>query len=128
VNGPILACAAFLLIAGSATLWFRSIQAVRIPKNRIPFLATWMIGALMGVVALSSGGGWLVGIPATLAVLGGLFFTLSVGISAQRVASDVITVGSMLPEFTAQDENGEPFSSASLAGNPVLIKFFRAHW
>ena len=87
-----------------------------------------MIGALMGVVALSSGGGWLVGIPATLAVLGGLFFTLSVGISAQRVASDVITVGSMLPEFTAQDENGEPFSSASLTGNPVLIKFFRAHW
>ena len=63
-----------------------------------------------------------------LAVLAGSFFCLLVFISPQKVADDAIAVGERLREFTAQDANGEVFSMSSVAGKPVLLKFFRGHW
>ena len=40
----------------------------------------------------------------------------------------VDTDGDTIPDFTALDEFGQTFDSSALAGHPVLIKFFRAHW
>jgi len=37
-------------------------------------------------------------------------------------------VGDQIPYFTAIDDEGVRFESDALAGTPVLIKFFRAHW
>ena len=39
-----------------------------------------------------------------------------------------IRVGDPMPAFTAVDDGGVLFDSERLRGNPVLIKFFRAHW
>jgi peroxiredoxin len=51
-----------------------------------------------------------------------------VSISRQQLGDDAIAVGSTIPSFTATDEHGKIFDSQSLAGQPVLIKFFRGHW
>jgi peroxiredoxin len=51
-----------------------------------------------------------------------------VSISEQILPSNAIQVGETIPSFSAPDDRGELFNSARLRGNPVLIKFFRAHW
>jgi len=119
---------ALLLVAGAAGLWFRAALGVRLPKNRSAFVVAWAGGALLGAVALARGAGWLGGIPATLALVGGAFLVATVAISRQRVASGAIRVGEKLRDFSARDENGEPFQLSSLAGQPLLLKFFRGHW
>ncbi len=58
----------------------------------------------------------------------GAFLCFLVGISAQKLAADGIGVGATLPDFSAPDENGETFELSSVAGKPLLLKFFRGHW
>jgi len=128
VSPTVLAFAALLLLGGSVVLWFRRANDVRIPSNRALFVAAWLGSAALGVTALALGAGWLGGIAAVLATFGGCFFSFLVAISAQAVAPDALKVGAKLPEFSATDENGALFASSSLAGAPVLIKFFRGHW
>ena len=50
---------ALMLVVGAATLWFRRALGVRLPENRAGFVAAWLGGALLGVVALVQGVGWL---------------------------------------------------------------------
>ncbi len=126
--GQPLGFAALALVAGSMVLWFSRMKAVDIPKDRTPFVVAWAAGALLGLAALVSEPGWLGGGAAGIATLAGTLFTVLVGISRQRVALGAIRVGSALPEFDAPDQHGETFSSAALAGAPVLLKFFRGHW
>ena len=128
MNGTALAILSLLLVVGAGALWFRAALGVRLPKNRSIFVAAWFCGALLGITALTRGTGWIGAIPAVLAIFGGSFLTFTVLISRQKVAAGVITVGSTLPDFSATDENGESFKASSLAGHPVLIKFFRGHW
>ncbi len=46
----------------------------------------------------------------------------------KNVAAKAVAVGDIIPSFSAPDEDGTIFNSASLAGSPALIKFFRGHW
>jgi hypothetical protein len=124
----VLGVLAFLLVAGSMGLWFRRIQRVEVPTDRRGWVASWLLGAALGVAALGSGAGWVGGVAAALAVLAGVFFSVLVAVSAQRAAADAIRVGEMLRDFTALDDRGELFSIASTAGRPLLLKFFRGHW
>ena len=103
-------------------------MGVRLPKNRSGFVAVWLCGLALGVAALAEGVGWLGGVPAVLAVVGGVVFMFTFAISRQKVAAATIAVGATLPDFSALDENGQSFKAASLAGHPALIKFFRGHW
>ena len=128
MSSTALGFAALLLLVGSVVLWFRALGAVRIPENRSGFVTVWLAAGALGVAALVAGGGWVGGVPAVLAIVGAAFFCFTVSISRQDVAADVIAVGATLPDFTAIDENGQVFEASSLAGRPVLIKFFRGHW
>ena len=119
---------AFGLVGGGAALWFRLAYAVRLPGHRGGFVAAWAGGAALGLAALVLGPGWLAGVPATLALLGGALLTGMVAISGQRTGAHALRVGDPIPAFEAPDEHGATFSSASLAGRPVLLKFFRGHW
>lgn len=123
-----LGLAAFVWVAASAVLWFRRMRAVSIPRDRTAFVLAWALGALAGVLAFVRGVGWPDGIAAGLALLGSGFLLFTVGVSRQRVGADAIRVGAALPDFAAPDENGERFEIASLAGRPLLLKFFRGHW
>jgi hypothetical protein len=124
----LLGLSGFALVGGAAVLWFRRIRSVDIPRDRSAFVAAWSVGALLGVAALWLDVGWAVGVPSALAAVVGILFTVLVAISGQRVGDDAIRVGAALPAFTAIDEDGATFDSRSLAGRPVLLKFFRGHW
>jgi len=128
VNATALGFLALLIVGGAGVLWFRAVRRVQLPKNRSGFLAVLFGGAVLGGIALAGSPGWVGGVPAVLAIIGGVFFCLTVAISRQKVGADAIQVGSMIPEFAAPDENGQMFHASSLAGQPVLIKFFRGHW
>lgn len=128
MNGTTLAFLALLLVASSVALWFRAAQRVRLPENRAGFVAAWAGGAVLGVAALVRGAGWIGALPAVLAIVAGSLLTVLVAISRQKVAPGAIAVGATLPDFTAIDENDESFEAKSLAGHPVLLKFFRGHW
>ena len=99
MNGRLLGLAAFLLVATSMGLWFWRMQRVEIPKDRRGFVASWLVGAALGIVALTQDPGWLGGVPAVVAVVAGLFFSALVFVSPQQVAADAIRVGERLRDF-----------------------------
>jgi hypothetical protein len=128
VNATGLALAALVLVGGATGLWFRWARGVRLPRNRAGFVAAWLGGAVLGVTALAQGAGWLGGVAAVLALLVGGFLTFTVAISRQRVGVDAIQLGAKLPDFSALDDQGKRFAISSVAGRPILLKFFRGHW
>jgi cytochrome oxidase Cu insertion factor (SCO1/SenC/PrrC family) len=84
--------------------------------------------AALGAAAFVQGTGWVGGVPAGLAILFGCFFLLTVAIGDQKGGSGQFQLGQPVPNFTAPDDDGEPFELASLTGNALLLKFFRGHW
>jgi hypothetical protein len=123
-----LGLASLVVVAISVGLWIRAIGRVEIPKNRGGFVAACVVATGLGVTALAGEPGWLGGIPAGIAGFASTFSLPTVAIGGQKVAGDAIQQGSTSPSFAATDEHGQTFDSASLAGHPVLIKFFRGHW
>lgn len=123
-----LGLASLAVVAISIRLWIAAIKRVEVPSNRVGFVAAWVAAAGLGLAALAGEPGWLGGIPASFGVVASCFLLLSVAIGGQKVGDAVIQVGDTIPDFTATDEDGQLFDSMSLAGHPVLIKFFRGHW
>ncbi|MGI9433124.1 MAG: hypothetical protein ACR2PQ_12960 [Myxococcota bacterium] len=128
MSATVLGIVSAVIVVGAGVSWFRAVGRVQLPKDRRGYLAVWLLGGALGIAALTSGAGWVGGIPAGIAILGTAFFLLTVTISPQKAAPDVISVGAPIPEFSAPDDKGGTFESASLAGNPTLVKFFRGHW
>ncbi len=126
--GTPLALLGLAIVVGSAALWFRRMYQVRIPRNRTPFIVVWLSGGALGLIALFQGTGWIGGTAAVLAIGFAAFVMFTVSISRQILAEGAIRVGARLPAVLAPDENGESFELSSLAGRPVLLKFFRGHW
>ena len=108
-------------------VWFRMNREVGIPENRALFVAVWLTAVALGCVALVKAG-WSGRVAAVPAIAIGLFLPDTVSISEQILPPGAIRVGDTIPAFSAPDDRGEIFDSARLRGNPVLIKFFRAHW
>jgi peroxiredoxin len=48
--------------------------------------------------------------------------------SGQAKVAPAIAVGGSTIDFTASDDQGQPFALASRRGKPFLLKFFRGHW
>ena len=127
-TGDRLAIAGLVLAVGTTMYWFNQAEAVALPENRIFFLAGWLLALVLGVVAWVRKAGWLGRVVSLPAIVLGLFLPFTVSISEQILPDGAIRVGDTIPAFAAVDENGELFDSERLRGNPVLIKFFRAHW
>ena len=128
MSATALGFAALAMEVGAGVVWFRRAFAVALPENRAAFVAVWALGAALGIAALLRGAGWVGGVPATLAVLAGAFFLFTVAISAQKGGSGALQVGTPVPDFSALDDEGNRFELSSLAGRPLLLKFFRGHW
>jgi len=118
-----------LLVAGATTaVWFHAAVTLHLPRNRSGFVVGWVLGALLGLVALVGDPGWAGGGAAALAAAMSCFLVFTVAVSRQEVGEDAIRVGDALPSFRAPDEHGAVFDSASLSGQRILLKFFRGHW
>ena len=126
--GTSLGVFAFALVAATVVIWFRLANQVAIPEDRTLFVVFFLLGPVMGVAAFIVGTRWFGGVAAVIAILVGLFLPFTVAISRQEVAENPISVGDTIPYFVAIDDESNRFTSASLYGTPVLIKFFRAHW
>ena len=129
MTGDALGFLALGVTVATTVRWFQLARLVELPENRTGFVAAWLLGAALGATALWIGtGGWLVGSPAWLSILAGLFLVFTVSISRQVATAEGVRVGLPLASFQALDEHGEVFDSKQLEGRPVLLKFFRGHW
>ncbi len=114
-----------VIVVATMVRWFWRAWQVNVPKTPYGFQAMVGVGFMLGLLALNQGSGdafapWAVGV-----ALAFLYLTAT---GAQKVGDSMVNVGDAMPAFTAPDDNGEEFDSASLAGSRVLLKFFRGHW
>ena len=124
----ILGLSALGIVVASGIVWFKAASALRLPHNRGYYVAVWLLALGLAIAAFTTASGWLSGTVAVLAGLGSAFFLMTFAISRQTAGDTAITPGADLPVFSAPDETGEQFQSATLAGQPLLLKFFRGHW
>ena len=118
---------AILLILGATGVWFARAWRVNVPDpdSRLPFIASWGAGTALGLLAIITKSGLTFGWWAF--ALGALLLYL-MNTGKQSVGSNPIKVGDTLPKFAGIKDDGNDFESEALAGQPVLIKFFRGHW
>lgn len=128
MSGFHLSVLAFLLVFATGFRWFQLVYAVALPKNRLGFLLSMLLGAGLALVALVQGAGVVGSVLASLAIFLGCFFVFTWSISAQKGGPGTLQIGSKLQNFSAKDHSGNIFESTSLAGRPILLKFFRGHW
>jgi hypothetical protein len=126
--GTALGLLALVVAVLAAVYWFYLVNQVAIPENRSLFVVAFLLGPVLCIAAFVVGTRWYGGIPAVLGFVVGAFLTATIAISKQQVADNPIKVGDTIPYFTAINDKGETFRSDVLAGTPVLVKFFRAHW
>lgn len=121
------------VVGGAAALtvwidWFRRLNQVRVPRERLPWQIAVGIGGAVGLLALTGEPGWFGGTLAVIGVLGAVMF-IGLGLtSAQAKVQPNVTVGEPILDFTAPDAEDRPFDLAKLRGKPFLLKFFRGHW
>lgn len=121
-----------LVFAGWAT-YLATIPRGRVPVRPWGTMAVELGGMLLGLVGIAGSlrGEASVGLAVALGVptltLGSLFFFL---LSRRKTPLGAITVreGDQLLPFRTFDSDGNVFDTASLAGQRVLLKFFRGHW
>ncbi len=128
LHGTWLGFASLAIALANGAWFFGRMQRVALPQDRTAHDLLWAATLARGALALASGAGWLGGVAAALGTAAsGLMLLLRLG-SPQARNVPAVAVGSRMLDFIAPDENGLPFSSASLAGKPYLLKFFRGHW
>ncbi|NNL67055.1 MAG: hypothetical protein HKP30_12480 [Myxococcales bacterium] len=128
MSGNLLALLAVCVVAGAGAFWFQRLNAVRAGEVRGRVIAAMALGSLLGLLAFASGTSVFGGIAAGVALLLGGTFLFLQPFSGQARTTPAATVGQPIVAFSATDDAGEPFSLASLAGRPFLLKFFRGHW
>ena len=127
-SGNCLGLLALVVAIGCTRTWFQLAENVALPGSRPLFVVIWLSAVALGIATFVRKAGWIGRIAAVPAIVIGLFLPFTVSISEQVLPSNAIQVGDTMPVFSAPDDSGEVFDSARLRGNPVLIKFFRAHW
>ncbi len=121
-----LALFALLLVVGATVAWSWCAWRVRIPHNRLGFVAAWSLGTLLAAIVLVNGAPGT-GLAVTALILGGVILALYAS-APQRTAAQAIAVGDAMPAFRAEAGDGTVVDSADYAGQPLLLKFFRGHW
>ena len=118
--------------------YLRRIAAGQVPRRPWADGLAMAAGAVLAIVAV----GWAVGLgpwageglALGVVILAGLavglagFFAYLIANAALPDGELIVRVGDPLPAFASWTHTGEPFASASLAGDRVLLKFFRGHW
>ena len=131
--GLIMALLGAALVSATWLHYLAQIPAARLSVRVLGHRFAMAAGMLAGLAAiplalLADAGvaGALVLAPWSLGA-GGFFFWLLT--QASLPAGELqVAVGDPLPSFAAWTHTGEPFDTAKLSGQRVLLKFFRGHW
>jgi cytochrome oxidase Cu insertion factor (SCO1/SenC/PrrC family) len=124
----VLAVVAAGLTVAAFVYWMGLIKRVEIGDRRWLVTAALGTAMLLALIALGFGSGVAVRVLGGASLLLGVLYFGLLALAGQSVQTPAVAVGQPLLDFTARDHNGEPFSLSSLAGRPVLLKFFRGHW
>jgi hypothetical protein len=127
MHGPWFGFASLALALANGAWFLARMRRVAL-QSRIAHELLWAASVALGLAAFASRPGWLGGAAAALGVLAGAAMLALRAVSAQAKNAPAVAVGGPILDFTAPDENGAPFTLSSLAGKPVLLKFFRGHW
>ena len=113
-------------------LW--TIAESRVPRRPVVHALAQALGVASSIAAIAwgpaTGGGlsWAAVALAPVSVGMGVGFLWLLPQAPLPDGELVVGVGDPLPAFAAWDHRGEHFDSAELAGDRVLLKFFRGHW
>jgi hypothetical protein len=116
------------LTAVAFVYWMSLIKGVGIADRRWRVSTMLAAAMVLGLAALGSGGGVAAQVLAGVSLALGVVYFGLLALAGQSNQMPAVEVGRSLPDFTLPDHNGEAFSLSSLAGRPVLLKFFRGHW
>jgi hypothetical protein len=128
MSGSVLGWLALGLQVATTWRWFSKALAVELKGSRAPYVIGWSLATLLGVLALMRTPDLAGGIAGGASVALGVVVLALIAVSPQKVAPDAVSVGARLPEFTALDDDGVPFTLSGIEGRPILLKFFRGHW
>jgi hypothetical protein len=128
------AAAGALAVVGSWVLYLATVPSGRVPARPVGHMVVQGLGttAALSSLWLAVPGGFMavimaISVASPALIMGPLFFFL---LSQRKTPIGRLTVrvGDRLPEFSAVDSSGAPFRSPQLAGQRILLKFFRGHW
>lgn len=117
-----------VIVLSTWGVWFKRIFEVRVPKFRAHYIALSIIAMALSVYAVVGGAGWIGRVPAGVAFLMAALFCIARMQSWQGDNKPSVAVGDQIINFTALDGQGNTFDTASMAGKPYLLKFFRGFW
>ena len=128
MSGLPLAFLALIAALSGVALFVKLVREVKVDEKRWLTNTLLASGAVLAIVALTREPGVVGGVVAgVVLVVAAAFFGL-LALAGQSEQEPAIRVGEPFLDFTAPDHNGEPFTLSSLAGKPILMKFFRGHW
>jgi hypothetical protein len=128
MTGLMLGGLAMALFVAFGVVFMNAIKQVKVEERRGFANVILGVSALVGVFAFTRSPGILGGVLAGLPVVVALTFAVLYVLRGQSTQAPALAVGQPLIDFTAPNEQGEAFTLSSLAGKPVLLKFFRGHW
>jgi peroxiredoxin len=128
MSGTALGFLAAAILGAAAVPWYLAMRNVRVPRDATPYLAAGVAAVMLGAAAFVAGTSLWGGIAAGAANAAGAAFLALNSASGQARIEPAVRVGGPVLDFSATDDDGRPFSLASLRGRPVLLKFFRGHW
>ncbi len=124
----LLGLLAFALVRANRVVHRRLVRALRVPRRPVAQLVAMALTAALAIATLTRPFDLVGYTLAALALFGAgrfLFVAFRSRLPAKRL---IVTEGQPAPDFTAIDADGRPFQLSSLAGQPVLLKFYRGHW
>ncbi len=130
----LLTCAAALAVLGSWGIYLASVPSGRVPARPLGHLLVQSAGMALAVAGLwatrDAGGIARVGSLAagSIALVMGALFVFLLSQRRTPIGRLTVAVGDTLPPLAAVDDRGRPWTSASLDGERILLKFFRGHW
>jgi len=116
------------LTLGAFAYWMRLIRRVEVARGRFVVNAATGAAVALALAALGAGEGFATTAPAVASLLAGALYFGLLAVAGQSNQRPAVAVGDRLLDFTAPDHAGRAFALSSLAGRPVLLKFFRGHW
>ena len=126
--GATLGLASLAVTVATITGWVIGLQKARLQGKRGLAMIAFGVALVLGLAALLTSPGLVGGIAATVGVATGAIFLGLQTLAGQVDATPAVAVGGPILDFTAPDDQGQPFDTASLRGKPYLLKFFRGHW
>ena len=124
----VLACISFALLVGLIASWMRMINKVQVERGRLRLRLLAGASMVAAGLALVQGPELFGGILAGVSLVVTSVFVILSSLAGQSGQIPAVAVGQPLLEFSAPDQNGNVFDSATLRGKPILLKFFRGHW